>query len=115
MGLTIRELVERAYGTSKAKGWHEEEKSIGDYLSLIHSEVSEGLESFRNGEKPYWIDESKGKPEGIVAELADVVIRVADMCGAQGWDLEHALIEKMDYNDTRPHRHGGKKLCEGEQ
>jgi NTP pyrophosphatase (non-canonical NTP hydrolase) len=50
------------------------------------------------------------KPEGVVAELADIVIRVADLCGLYGIDLDAALEEKMAYNSTRPYRHGGKQL-----
>ncbi len=50
------------------------------------------------------------KPEGIPSELADVVIRVADMCGYYGIDLEKAIEEKMEYNETRSHKHGEKKL-----
>jgi hypothetical protein len=39
-----------------------------------------------------------------------VELRIADYCGHKGWDLEAALRMKMDYNKTRPHRHGGKKF-----
>lgn len=51
-----------------------------------------------------------GKPEGLVVELADAVIRIADLCGAFGLDLAAAIEIKHAYNETRPHRHGG-KLC----
>mgnify|MGYP000963931873 CR=1 FL=1 len=50
-----------------------------------------------------------GKMEGIPSELADVVIRVMDMCEHYGIDLEAAIAEKHAYNLTRPYRHGGKK------
>ena len=49
-----------------------------------------------------------GKPEGIAAELADAVIRSADLCGALGIDLEEVISEKMKYNEGRPYRHGKK-------
>lgn len=48
------------------------------------------------------------KPEGIPIELADLLIRVADMCGHYKIDLERALRLKMSFNETRPQRHGGK-------
>lgn len=48
------------------------------------------------------------KPEGELIELADAVIRIADWCGKNGWDLEAAINAKMAYNKTRGHRHGGK-------
>ena len=46
------------------------------------------------------------KPEGYAIELADAVIRIADLCGYMGIDLEAAIREKMAYNATRPHKHG---------
>lgn len=47
-----------------------------------------------------------GKPEGIAVELADAVIRIADLCGALGIDLEEVIAKKMGYNESRPYRHG---------
>ena len=46
------------------------------------------------------------KPEGVSIELADAVIRIADLCGQMGIDLETAIILKMDYNKSRPFKHG---------
>lgn len=48
------------------------------------------------------------KPEGVAVELADAVIRIADLCGHMGIDLEAAIAMKMDYNETRPFKHGKK-------
>lgn len=50
------------------------------------------------------------KPEGIPSEMADIVIRVFDYCGYAGIDLEKAIAEKMEYNRTRPFKHGGKTI-----
>lgn len=50
------------------------------------------------------------KPEGVPSELADIIIRVLDMCGWYGIDIEAAVAEKMEYNETRSYRHGGKSL-----
>ena len=49
------------------------------------------------------------KPEGIAAELADVIIRVLDYCAYAGIDIENVLEVKHEYNKSRPYRHGGKK------
>lgn len=46
------------------------------------------------------------KPEGWAVELADAVIRIADYCGHAGIDLESIIREKMEYNATRPYKHG---------
>jgi hypothetical protein len=48
----------------------------------------------------------KLKPEGLVVELADAVIRCMDLCGALGLDLEEAIRAKHEYNLSRPYRHG---------
>lgn len=79
----------------------------------MHSELSEGLEEYRN-DKPntYYVYDGTGnnKPEGLAAELADCCIRIFQFCAAAGIDIEHAIVEKMAYNKTRPFKHGGKKI-----
>jgi hypothetical protein len=49
------------------------------------------------------------KPEGIPSELADIIIRVLHMCAFYKVDIAHTLADKMAYNETRPHRNGGKR------
>lgn len=84
-------------------------------IALMHSELSEALEAVLIGdyEQTGGKEELPGiivqtKPEGMVVELADAVIRILDFCGAKKLDFERALREKHAYNATRPHRHGGK-------
>lgn len=48
------------------------------------------------------------QPSGVLIELADVIIRIADWCGQEGWELEEAVKLKMEWNKTRAYRHGGK-------
>lgn len=80
-------------------------------IALIHSELSEALEEHRNGhpahELYFGLD---GKPEGVPAEMADVLIRVFDFCGALNIDIEAAVEGKMEYNKGRTFMHGGKLL-----
>ena len=48
------------------------------------------------------------KPEGIVPELIDVLIRTLDLLGETGYDVEEELQRKHDYNASRPPKHGKK-------
>ncbi len=46
------------------------------------------------------------KPEGFPMELADCVIRIGDICGREGIDLQACIEEKMAFNASRPYKHG---------
>ena len=92
-------------------GFRLEPDQIGAKLALIHSEVSEALEAVRDGKLDrYENPDRPGKPEGLPSELADIVIRVADLAGALGINLEDAIADKVAYNARRVHRHGGRAL-----
>ena len=121
-GLTIEQITDRAHKTAREKGWWDHPQEIPALLALVHSEVSEALEDYRvHGISPPidgMGDIARGvrfegpdrKPEGIGTELADVIIRICDLSEFYGIDLETAIREKLAYNETRPYKHGGKKL-----
>lgn len=94
---------------AESKGWADQ-RSFGDLIALMHSELSEALEEYRNGHALDEVYFNDGKPEGVPVELADVIIRILNFCGQYNVDMEEALRVKMAYNETRPFRHGGKKL-----
>lgn len=101
--------------TAREHGWWDEDKprTFGDMIALFHSELSEALEEHRNGHAVTEIYHAAGndfKPEGIPVELADVLIRIFDFCQQYDVPLLEALKLKMYYNETRPHRHGGKTI-----
>ncbi|MDE2099187.1 MAG: hypothetical protein KGL39_18175 [Patescibacteria group bacterium] len=110
MSIRVNDLIREAWETSDAKGWHNPPHSIGEAIALMHSELSEVLEEYRNGMPPNSVYERDGKPEGIPIELADVLIRIGDFCGQHDIDLNEAIRIKLEYNKTRPHRHGNKKI-----
>lgn len=111
--MNINDAVKASYENAKDHGWHDQERTIGDLICLMHSELSEALEEHRNGKAPteiYYNESKPTKPEGIPVELADCVIRIFDFCGLYGIDLEEALKIKMFYNKSRPYRHGNKTV-----
>lgn len=68
------------------------------------------LEEYRKGRQATEVYPGNNeKPEGIPIELADAIIRILDYCGYAGIDIEAAILQKHEYNKTRPYRHGGKK------
>jgi len=67
-------------------------------LCLIHSEISEAMEGHRKG----LMDDKLPHRKAIEVELADAVIRIADLAGALGLDVGGAIAEKMVYNRVRP-------------
>lgn len=101
--------------------------AITEKLALIHEEVSEALGEIRSGHEAGEVyyrmpdktisatqmhdqdyGEPLGKPEGFGVELADAVIRIADLAYLTGIDLEALVLEKAEYNATRPFKHGRK-------
>lgn len=103
---------------------------IAQKLALIHSEVSEALEACRAGKRAdvesykvatgitlddvqediavqsrAYKDYIKDSLEG---ELAGTVIRVMDLCGWLGIDLGWFIEQELEYNKSRPTKHGKK-------
>jgi len=70
---------------------------VAEKLCLIHSEVSEAMEGYRKG----LMDDHLPHRPMIEVELADAVIRIADLAGALGLDLGGAIAEKLQYNQAR--------------
>jgi len=102
----ISKLMDECCATAVRHGWWESGRQFPEIAALIHSEVSEAFEFYRH-DNP----NSDHIPafSGMEEELADVLIRVFDYCGNHNLDLGGALLAKMEFNDKRPYKHGGKK------
>lgn len=149
--MTIQRLIDASYDNSRSHGFWDQldtPATIPMKLALIHSEISEALESYRDedadtmvpvpaaliewildapadpespdpSEAHRWRQQElaygdlreryvkwQAKPKGFDIELADALIRIFDLAGAKGIDLEGALRTKMRYNEGRPPMHG---------
>lgn len=103
----LNDLAQAVNEWAADKGWNETEVSTPEFLMLCVTELSEGMEAYRHDEPHFW--RNGDKPDGLGVELADVLVRIFHFCGRNNIDLTHAFAEKMKYNETRPHRHGGLK------
>lgn len=104
-GLSLNALAAAISDWRARKGFVTDATNIPEKLMLIVTEVSEAMEDHRDG-KVFTVETGDGKPCGLASELADVMIRVFDLAGALGIDLEHEIAVKMAYNETRPFKHG---------
>jgi hypothetical protein len=95
-----------------AMGFLDKERSLGDMLTLINTEMSELFEAFRHGTSD---DPSEHIPEftNKEEEWADIGVRwfchaVED--GVSPLRLGQAFVAKLAFNRTRGYRHGGKQV-----
>lgn len=98
--MLTNEKIAAIHANAVAHGFWEpgSEPTFGEYCALIHEEISEAFSAWRNGEPDEYVVD--GKPEGVWVELADVVIRCADLLGYRDIDYDDAVVHMFD--DTYP-------------
>lgn len=119
---TLNKLRDEIHGYAINKGFWDKERETGTLLMLCVSELAEAMEADRNGlyadleliekDKENFIDFKWSFENSIKDtfedELADTIIRILDLCGAKGIDIEKHIELKMKYNATRERLHGKK-------
>ena len=129
----MKDLVKKAHQVAKDKGFWDTERNVSEMLMLIVSEVAEAQEALRknhyaeksivdglqkdlelnNYDEEFTMDigiwkslfEEKIK-SSFEDEVADVAIRLFDLCGGMNIDLEKHIELKMKYNSMRGYKHG---------
>lgn len=86
------------WNVTEIKDWRKTYK-VPAIVALIHSEASEALEAFRGNDR-----------DNFKEELADIIIRVLDLSGGLQIDIDRAVAAKLEVNQNRPYRHGGKRV-----
>lgn len=98
-------LASQIHADNRAKGFWNNPRPLTETTMLIVTELSEAVEEDRAGRAGVWYADN-GKPEGIDIELVDALIRLLDLLGSRGVDVDELLAIKRDYNAQRPARHG---------
>lgn len=130
--MTVDELKIFAYGfermTAEAhavnvrNGWWEKRELIDKILSerkidntphliiellgLVNSEVAEAVEAVRKHDPATWGDPVT--KDTLVRELGGAIVRIMDIAAKMNLPLGQAIVEEVQHNATRGHRHGGK-------
>ena len=130
----LNELSKTIYEENKLRGFDVAQDNIGQSLMLIVSELSEALEADRKSKKNMlpvfgrdmnyaglgFADFEKDNPncnwiknrfettikDTFEDEIADTMLRLFDLCGGLGIDIDRHIELKRKYNATRPYKHG---------
>lgn len=94
---SLQEWQAEVREVNELNGWFDKDRPFSADIALLHSEVSEAYEGFRNDD-----------PENVDEELADVFIRLMDTVERRGTNLAEEVRKKLRKNRERGYRHGGK-------
>lgn len=120
----MEKLRDACHKNSVNHGFWDKEYNFGEKIALIHSELSEMFEAYRKGvgdkacDKDIIIIDPHYRTEhdlvghrritAIEEEVADVFIRLFDLCGKLNIDVGRVILAKMEYNRSRPYMHNRK-------
>lgn len=115
--MNLNKLRDKAYKCAVAHGWHDENLSDEHFLCLVISELMEAVEADRKGMHAnranfeYYMKQRKRDDgefmyafkqdikDSVEDELADACIRMLDLAGLRGYDLDSFDYEGSDTED----------------
>ena len=115
--MNLNKLRDKAYQCAVAHGWHDENQSDEHFLCLVISELMEAVEADRKGMHAnranfeYYMKQRKRDDgefmyafkhdikDSVEEELADACIRLLDLAGLRGYDLDSFDYEGSDTED----------------
>lgn len=104
--MSFYQVQTACHAAAVASGWWQDpyqptlpaNRDVGSLLMLIVTEIAEGMEGHRKNLK----DDKLPDRDMLEVELADAVIRIFDLAGACGYDLEDIILRKLAFNLARP-------------
>jgi NTP pyrophosphatase (non-canonical NTP hydrolase) len=94
----LQELEQRMHAFVRSKGWYDENspkpQTARNLAASLSIEAAEVLEHFQ------WREET-AVPADLAGELADVALYLLQLASVSGIDLEQAILEKLELNQTR--------------
>jgi NTP pyrophosphatase (non-canonical NTP hydrolase) len=113
--MNLNQLRDFCHGNAVSSGWWNDpktgdkiERNKAELICLMHSELSECMEGVRKN----IMDDKLPHRKMEEVELADVIIRIMDYCGAYELDIEGAVNEKILYNKNREDHKSENRLKE---
>ena len=115
--MNLNKLRDKAYQCAVAHGWHDENQSDEHFLCLVISEPMEAVEADRKGMHAkrdnfeYYMKQRKRDDgefmyafkhdikDSVEDELSDACIRLLDLAGLRGYDLDSFDYEGSDTED----------------
>jgi NTP pyrophosphatase (non-canonical NTP hydrolase) len=104
--LTIKDYCTAAHKNAVDKGFYDINRTFDGLCMLIITELAESVEADRIDNWAGDYDDFSEIKDSVQVELADVFIRLFDLCGRYDIDIEKFITEKMHYNSTRVKMHG---------
>jgi NTP pyrophosphatase (non-canonical NTP hydrolase) len=98
MAMELKELEERMHAFVSSKGWYDfdspKPQTPRNLAASLVLESAEVLEHFQ------W-RESVRDPDALAGELADVALYLLQLASVTNIDLEKAILEKLEQNQSR--------------